>query len=230
MGIFGPGTREEYESGAPNGLQQWLMGGGAARGMKAGPATGAQQTAYAQGMLDRPAPMQNTAQSDQARQQQQTLADMLFRTAQGNAPGAGEMAVNRQIGQAEAAQTSQAQAARGANAALANRTAARNTAAIGVDGAGQAAQAQIVDQANAQQQLGGLLGGMRAGDINVAGANQNAQMQQQQVQLNALAHMLGVDVATLQQDLARRGVVMNDKGMLPSLLQLSGQALAAGAA
>ena len=71
---------------------------------------------------------------------------------------------------------------------------------------------------------------MRAGDINVAGANQNAQMQQQQVQLNALAHMLGVDVATLQQDLARRGVVMNDKGMLPSLLQLSGQAMAAGAA
>ena len=119
MGILGPGTREQYESGAPNGLQQWLMGGGAARGMKAGPASGAQQTQYAQGMLDRPAPMMDATQSNQARGQQQTLADMLFRTAQGTAPGAGEMAVNRQIGQAEASQTSQAQAARGANAALA---------------------------------------------------------------------------------------------------------------
>lgn len=229
MGILGPGSRADYESGGSNGLGQWLFGGGATRGMANGPATGAQQTQYAQGMLGRPAPMMNTAQSDQARQQQQTLADMLMRTAQGTTPGAGEMAVNRQVGQAEASQTSQAAAARGANAALANRTAARNTAAIGVDGAGQAAQAQITDQANAHAQLGGLLGGMRAGDINVAGANQNAQMDQQKIQLQALAAMLGVDVATLQQDLAKRQLAAGDKGMLPGLLQAGGSILAASA-
>lgn len=229
MGILGPGSRADYESGGSNGLGQWLFGGGATRGMASGPATGAFQQQYAQDMLGRPAPTMNTAQADQSRQQQQTLADMLMRTARGDAPGAGEMAVNRQIGQAQAAQTAQAAAARGANAALANRAAARQSAELGVNGAGQAAQAQITDQNAAQGQLGQLLGGMRAGDINVAGANQNAQMDQQKIQLQALAAMLGVDVAALQQDLVKRQIAAGDKGMFPGLLQAGGSILAASA-
>lgn len=211
------------------GAKDWLFGGGATRDMASGPATGAEQQQHARDMLGRPAPTMNTGQSDQVRGQQQTLADMLMRTASGATPGAGEMAVNRQVGQAEASQTSQAQAARGANAALAQRTAARNTAAIGVDGAGQAAIAGIQDQNAATGQLGGLLGGMRGADVQIAGANQQAQMDQQKIQLQALAAMLGVDVATLQQDLAKRGLIMQDKGMLPGLLQAGGSILAASA-
>ncbi len=230
---FGTVTREQYAQGARPGvgpaLGDWLFGGKDTRGIASGPATGAFQTQYAQGMLDRSAPMMDTTQSNQARGQQQNLADMLFRTASGTAPGAGEMAVNRQIGQAQAAQAAQAMAARGANAALANRTAARANADLGVNGAGQAAIAQTNDQTAAMGNLGQVLGGMRGQDVTVAGANQQAQMDQQKIQLAALAQMLGVDVATLQQDLAKRGLQMQDKGILPGLLQMGGSSAAASA-
>lgn len=232
MGMFSV-SREEYANGDRPGmgsaLGNWLFGGDATRGMKSAPQTADFQRQYTQEMTQRQAPMMDTMQSNQARGQQQTLADMLFRTASGTAPGAGEMAVNRQIGAAQAAQQAQAMQARGANAALANRTAARNTADIGVAGAGQAAIAQTNDQTAAMGNLGQVLGGMRGQDVAVAGANQQAQMDQQKIQLQALAQMLGVDVATLQQDLAKRGLAMQDKGILPSLLQMGGSIAAASA-
>lgn len=206
-----------------NDAKNWMFGGNATKGMASGPASGAYQTGYLKQFNDRAAPMMSTGQSDQVRAQQGQLAGMLFGQATGANPGAGEMAVNRQVGSAMAQQTAQAQMARGANSALAARNAARANADIGVNGAGQAAIAQMQDQTNAQNQLGGLLGGMRQQDIGIAGANQNAQMQQQQLQLGALAQMLGVDQATLQQDLAKRGLQMQDKGMLPGLLQAGGQ-------
>lgn len=215
-------------SGARDSVKTWLLGGKATEGMASGPASGAYQQGYLQNdFMNRTAPQMNAGQSDQTRGQQGQLAGMLFQQAQGNRPGAGEMAVNRQVGSAMAQQTSAAQMARGANAALAARNAARSTADIGVNGAGMAAQAQMQDQTNAQNQLGGLLGGMRSQDIGVAQGNQQAQMQQQQLQLQALAQMLNVDVATLQQDLAKRQLAAGDKGMLPGLLQMGGSALAA---
>lgn len=204
-------------------LGRYLVGGNATKDMATKPASADMQQNYLGGMLGRQAPMMDPTQSNQARAQQGQLAGMLTGIAQGNRAGAGEMAVNRQVGQAQAAQTAGASMARGANAALAARQAARMSADIGINGAGQAAIAQQNDQTNAMGQLGGLLSGMRQQDIGVAGANQAAQMQQQQIQLSALAQMLGVDQATLQQDLAKRQLAAQDKGILPSLLQAGGQ-------
>lgn len=209
-------------------MMDWLFGhDGSAitRGMPGTLPTGAEQRTGLRQLLGNQAPMLDQGQSNQVRQQQMGLADMLMRTAQGNQPGAGEMAVNRQAGQAQAAQMAQAQMARGAGAGLAARNAARNSAEIGVNAAGQAAQAQIADQANAQNQLNALLGTTRQQDIGIAGANQNAQMAQQNLQLNALAQMLGVDQAALQYELAKKQlqVANKDPGMLSSLLQAGGQ-------
>lgn len=204
-------------------LNNWLFGGNATKGMASGPATGAYQTDYLKNMLGRQTPMQNTGQSDQVRMQQDELAKRLGLVARGETPGAGEMAVNRQVGQATAAQTAQSLMARGAGAGMANRTAARNIADIGVSGAGQAAIAQMGDQASANAQLGQILGTTRAQDIGVAGANQAAEQDQQRMQLAALGQMLNVDVATLQQDLAKRGIDINDKGVLPGLLKTVGE-------
>ena len=211
-----------------------LFGGDATKGMSDGPASAAYQTDYLKGMLGRGAPTMDGSNlygmQDQSRGMQSELAQRLNLVSAGKAPGAGEMAVNRQIGQAQAAQAAQAATARGANAALANREAARQTANIGVSGAGQAAIAQLNDQTAASGQLAGLLGtqrsqdiGMRGQDIGVAQGNQQAQMQQQQIQLGALAQMLGVDQATLQAQLAKAQVAAGDKGIFPSLLQAGGQ-------
>jgi hypothetical protein len=208
----------------------WLFGGKATEGMPSGPASADYQRGYLQNdFMNRQAPSMNAGQSDQTRGQQGNLASMLFATANGNTPGAGEMAVQRGVNNAMAQQTSSAQMARGANSALAFRNAARASADIGVNGAGQAGIAQLNDKTAAQNQLAGLLGTMRGQDIGVAQGNQQAQMAQQQLQLSALAQMLGVDQAVLQQDLAKRQLQMQDKGMLPTLLQIGGQAAIAGA-
>lgn len=206
------------------GVKNWLFGGKATKGMASGPQTGDYQRGYLQNdFMKRQAPTLDATQSNGTRAQQNMLADMLFRQAQGQTPGAGELAVNRQVNAANAAQTSQAMMARGADSAMAARNAARMKAEIGVNGAGQAGIAQMQDQQAAQNQLGGLLGTQRGQDIQTAGANQQAQLAQQQLQLGALAQMLGVDQAALQQDLAKRGLAAQDKGMLGSLLQIGGQ-------
>lgn len=210
------------KASSPEG-KNFLFGGDATKGMQSGPATGDYQRSYLQqDFMKRGAPMMDAGQSNQTRGQQGQLADMLFKTATGQTPGAGEMAVQRGVNNAMAQQTSTAQMARGANAALAFRNAARTSADIGVNGAGQAAIAQLNDKTAAQNQLSGLLGTMRGQDIGVAQGNQTAQMNQQQLQLSALAQMLGVDQAALQQDLAKRGLQMQDRGMLPGLLQIGG--------
>lgn len=231
-------------------IKNWLVGGNATKGMPTGPQTGDYQRNFLQNdFMNRQAPQVggfagvNPGQANATAGQQGQLAQMLFKTASGQAPGPGEMAVQRGVNQAQAQQTSAAQMARGANAALAARNAARANADIGVNGAGQRAIAQMGDVNNAQGQLAGLLGTQRGQDlsqqgqmlvqrgqdIGVAQGNQQAQMQQQGLQLQGLAQMLGVDQAALQQDLARRGLKLQDKGYLPSLLQQGGTIAAAAA-
>lgn len=192
---------------------------------------------------------------DQARHGMLDVTNRLGGIASGQQAGAGELAVNRQLGQATAAQIAAARTARDSNAALAFRQAARNTADLGLVGAGQAAQAQMADQAAANQQLGGLYGQMRAGDIDFAGqnaqlgqqqmlqqgafqqqtnlANQGAHLTQQQMndaqQIAALGQMLGWDQARINAELARAGIVMGDKGILPGLLMAGGQMAAKAA-
>ena len=229
-GVAVQGGQKLWNEAADSGAKEWLLGGKATKGMPTGPQTGDYQRGYLQNdFMNRGAPTMNTGQSDQARGQQQQLAQMLFSQATGATQGAGEMAVQRQAGNAMANNTSAAQMSRGANAAMAGRNAMRANADLGVNAAGQAGIAQLQDQQSAQNQLGGLLGATRGQDIQTAGANQQAQLGQQQLQLSALAQMLGVDQAALQADLAKRGIQMQDKGMLPTLLQAGGQTVAAAA-
>lgn len=226
-------------AGAGSAVSGWLFGGNATKGMANGPQTADYQRGYLQNFANRQAPQMgvpSAGQSNATAGQQNQLAQMLFKTASGQAPGPGELAVQRGINQAQAAQTSQAQMARGADAMLAGRNAARNSVDIGVSGAGQRGIAQMQDVNNAQAGLAGLLGmqrsqdlSQRGQDIGVQQGNQQAQMQQQQLQLGALAQMLGVDTATLQQDLAKRNINLQDKGMFPTLLQIGGQIGAASA-
>lgn len=204
--------------------KDWFFGGAAGNNIPTKTQTGDYQRGYLQNdFMNRAAPTMNTGQSDQARGQQSQLASMLFQQATGQQQGAGELAVQRQANNAMAQQTSAAQMARGANAALAARNAARTKADIGVNAAGQAGIAQLQDQQSAQNQLSGLLGNMRGQDIQTAGANQQAQLAQQQLQLGGLAQMLGVDQAELEAAIAKANANSADKGMFGNLLQIGGQ-------
>lgn len=220
--------------GAIGGLYGLFGGGGDAPKVQQAPQTADYQRSYLQNMLSHGAPMMNTAQSDQARGQQSQLAAMLMQQATGQRQGAGELAVQRQTNNALAQQSSLAQQARGANAALALRNAARSSADIGTNAAGQASIAQLQDQASAQNQLAGLLGTQRSQDIQTAGANQQAQLGQQNIQLGALAQLLGVDQAALGQSNMQTSLDLAEKrrqdAQMASMMQAAGQAAATYAA
>ncbi len=124
---------------------------------------------------------------NQSRQGQMDVTNRLGAIASGQQRGAGEMAVNRQVGQATAGQLAAARSARGANAAMAYRNAARNQADLQLAGAAQARQAQMADQQGANQQLAGIYGQMRGQDIDYA--SQNAQLGQQANQANLSAQL-----------------------------------------
>lgn len=247
--------------------KDFLFGGSATKGIDTRPQHFDQATAQlgqiAQNAGQRAAPAARAAQlgpayqlsagpQDQARQGMLGVTNQLGSIAGGQTPGAGELAVNRQIGSATAAQMSAARAARGADSALAFRNAARNVADIGLAGAGQAAQAQMADQQAANAQLGQMFGAMRGQDIDFA--SQNAQLGQQamleqarmgqetalanlqaqlaqtgmndQQQIVALGQMLGWDQATIDAQLKRAAIAAGDKGVLPGLLQAGGTAAA----
>lgn len=189
---------------------------------------------------------------DQVRAQQQQTAGYLQSVMGGQQAGAGELAVNRQVGQATAAQQAAMHSARGANAALAARNAMRNTADIGLSGAGQAAQAQMGDQQMAVGQLSGLLGQTRGQDLDYAG--QNAQLaQQRMLQQGAFAQQAGLanqagqlqqmgmndaatqsylqglasmDQAQWERELAKRQVALGDRGSIGNIFNAGGQMLA----
>lgn len=232
-------------------VKNLLVGGDATKGIDSKPrqydAATQQLGEMASTAQGRAAPVFSAAQLDmgpqgQSRQGMMDVAGRLGGIANGMTPGAGELAVNRQLSAAQAAQNSAARMARGANSALVYRNAMRNQADMGLAGAGQAAAAQMQDQTAANQQLTSLYGTMRGQDIGVAGenaqltqqanmANQGAQLTQQQMndarQIQALGQQLGWDQARINAELAKAGIAMNDKGILPGLIQGGGQALAA---
>ena len=239
---------------AGNKLDSTLFGGDATKGISTKPqnydAATAQLGQIAGAAGGRAAPQAIGTQlaggpQDQSRQGMMDLTNRLGTVASGQQAGAGELAVNRQIGMANAAQVSAARNARGANAALAARNAARNQADIGLAGAGQAATAQLQDQQAANAQLGQTYGQMRQGDLEYA--SQNAQLGQQaalenmraqlaqtgmndQQQIAALGQQLGWDQARINAELQRAAIKAGDKGMLPGLIQAGAQAGAAFAA
>lgn len=164
--------------------------------------------------------------------------------AAGTQQGAGEMAVNAQVGRANAAQMAAARASRGANAALAFRNAQRNQADIGLAGAGQAGAARLQDQAAANQQLGGLFSNLYGQDAGVAAqnaqlaqaaqqANLQAALQQRQMndayQIQALGQMQGWSQQQINAYLAQlqqQQIDLNKPNLMGNLLQGGGALLA----
>lgn len=166
-------------------------------------------------------------QMDQSRGGLMGVANRLGAVASGQQAGAGELAVNRQFGQGASALQSAARSAHGANAALAYRNAMRATADMGLGAAGQAAQAQMQDQANANQQLGSIYGGMYGQDANVAA--QNAQLGQAAGAMNAQLGqqaMLQQGQFNQQTALANQGAALQQRSMNDAMqIQALGQQL-----
>ena len=108
--------------------------------------------------------------------QQQALAQALLAQSQGQGPSLAQMqlqdATNRNIKQNAGLISSQ----KGVNPALAARLIANQSAQAGQSLAGQSAQTRLMEQMQAQQQLGGLYG-------NLA----QQQLQQQQILQNAIS-------------------------------------------
>lgn len=169
---------------------------------------------------------------NQFRSREMALADRLSGIFTGAAPGAGEMAVQRQGDRALAQTIGNMRGARGGNAGMALQAGARTAANIGLDVAGAAAQAQAQDQQMAAGQLAGVLGQGRAQDVNVAG--QNAQLAQQMnlanlsVENQRIFEQAGLDqarsLADQQSKLATMG--MNDQASIAYLSQLYGVSVA----
>lgn len=182
------------------------------------------------GVNSRTAP-QATQQSAYAPMQMQQ-AQQLAGIASGQQKGAGELAAQRQVQNALAAQQAQARMARGGNAALAMREGARNAAGIGLSGAGMAQQAAMQDQTNAQGLLTQALGQGRGQDQQMQLANLDAQLKSRgmddQQRIAFLQQLTGMDAAQLQAQMAAYTAASQNKGLLGSLLSAGGQV--AGAA
>lgn len=227
-----------------HGAHNWFVGGDATKGINTqlGGYDQAQQQLGQIGSAQ--APTVQGAQLDprqlsQSRAGAYGVANRLGNIATGQQAGAGELAVNRQLGQATAQQTAAARMAHGANAALAYRNAQRNQADLGLQGAGMAAQAQMQDQAAANQQLGQMYGQLYGQDVAVAGqnanlgqqaslANQQAALQSRALQIQALGQQLGWSQAQIDEQLKRAGINAADKGILSGMLS-GGGAIAAAA-
>ncbi len=181
----------------------------------------------------RGAPQLNAGPQDQFRGMQIGQAGQLQNIASGHAQGAGELAAQRQVANAMAQQQAMARMARGGNALLAGRQAARNTAGIGLAGAGMAQQAALGDQTAAQGLLAQLTGQGRGQDLQLAG--QNAQLQSQQnamndqLYMNMLQQLTGMDAETLRAKLGLYQAQSQQQGILGPLLSGVGQGIAAGA-
>lgn len=164
-----------------------------------------------------PAAQIDTSQQGQFRNLQMDQANRLNAIASGNQMGAGEMATRRAAQQAYAQQVGQANMQRGGNAPGAGLAAARNQVTIAGNAAGQAQQAALSDQQNANAQLTGALNSGRNTDVGLAtsqaGLNQQTNLQKGQMQQAA-------NLANLDAQLRSTG--MNDQARIAYLQQLSG--------
>lgn len=165
--------------------------------------------------------------SDPFRAAQLQQLGQLQGVASGQQKGAGELAVERQMGNALAAQQAQARMARGGNAALAYRRAADQSAALGSTAAGLGQQAAMTDQMNAHGLLGQIGASGRAGDFSTANANAGYQ-QQAGLQNAGFQQQTGLTNAGFQQGanqynagLQQQGQQLNSQNYLGLLDRLS---------
>ena len=174
------------------------------------------------GMMGQGPAQLDPSQQAQFRAMQLAQAQQLQRIASGQAQGAGELAAQRQVQNAIAAQQAQARMARGMNSGLAMRNAANNAAGIGLAGAGQAQQAALQDQSNAMGQLTGALGSARGQDIGFAGQNAQFANDRYNNNLNSLTTLNGQQL-NAQQNAMQTAV--NQPGIAGGLLNAGGAVL-----
>jgi len=172
--------------------------------------------------------MGGLAQSDAARAQQQQAAGLMMARATGQAPSIATMQADRQMQQAQAAQSSMAASARGpAGLALAQQNAAGNVAAAqqGISGQAQIAAAQ--ERLAAEQAAMGAFSGIRGQDQS--GANTAFGAGAQYGGLGMQAGQLGLGYAGLanQINTTQLGARMQQQGMLAGSHQ-QGQSIGAG--
>lgn len=227
-----------------HGAHNWFVGGDASKRLNNTNVQGMEQAQQQlSGLSSAQAPtvqgyQLNADQMNQSRAGQMGVADRLGAVAGGQQAGAGEIAVNRQMGQAQANQIAMARSQRGANSAIAARNAARNSADMGLAGAGQAAQAQMSDQQAANAQLGQIYGSMYGQDAQVAAqnaqlnqqaalANQDAQLKSRALQIQALGEQRGWSQAQIDLELKRAGVEVADKGIVAGLFSGGGGMMSA---
>jgi hypothetical protein len=172
-------------------------------------------------MLGQHAAQVDPIQQAQFRQMQLQQAQQLQRIASGQAQGAGELAAQRQVQNALAAQQAMARMARGGNAGMAQLGAARNAANVGLAGAGLSQQAALQDQMNAQNALTGALGQGRGQDLSLAGQNAQLAGQQYGNNLGALTSLngqqLGAQTNAMNATLGQQGIaggLLNTAGTL----------------
>ncbi len=196
--------------------------------------SGQVEMGFQQGMAgidNRAAPQLDPSQQAAFRAMQLQQAQQLQRVASGQQQGAGELAVQRQVANAQAAQQAQAMMARGGqNAGLAMRNAATQQAGIGLAGAGQSQQAALSDQQMAQGQLTGALGQGRQGDIGMAGQNANLLQQQygmnDQARLGYLNNLSQMGTGELNAGASNFGSAQQTKGIAGSVLEAGGGLMA----
>lgn len=226
-----------------HGAHNWFVGGDATKGIdaKLGGYDQAQQQLGQLGGSQAPqvyGQQLDPSQMAQSRAGAYGVANRLGGVASGQQMGAGEIALNRQLGQGTAQQMAAARMAHGANAALAYRNAQRNNADMRLQGAGMAAQARMQDQTAANQQLGQMYGQLYGQDAAIAGqnanlgqqaalANQQAALQNRALQIQALGQQLGWSQAQIDEQLKRGALEASDKGILSGLFSSGGGVAAA---
>lgn len=171
--------------------------------------------------------------ADPFRQAQLGQLSQLQGIASGQQQGAGELAAQRQIQQAIAAQQAQARMARGGGAGpMAYRNAANQSAALGLSGVGMGQQAAMQDQMQAHGLLNQVGSQGRAGDFSTANANAGYQQGNQQNNasnylnlMNQLGNMNGNELNAANA--TAREANKNSSSLLGGIVQQAGQAGAA---
>lgn len=147
--------------------------------------------------------------------------------ASGQQQTAGELAAMRAAQQAGAQQQAMARMARGGDAVLAQRTAANQTAGIASNAAGQAQRSALEGQMQAHGLMSQVAGQARGQDMQIQLANMDARLKQmgmddQQRQFY-LQQLSGMDMNSMNQQMASYNQAAANPGMLGSLLSAGGQ-------
>lgn len=156
------------------------------------------------------APGMDTSQEAQFRAGQVGLAQNLADVINGKTPSVAQMQMQQAFQQQQAQQLGMAAAmGRGGNQALAMRAAMNNTGNLGAQQASASAIQRAQEQAAARGQMGDVLNSGRAGDIGIAGANQQSQIGTRGQNIQQTQNQAGNVLAANQNEQTGYGTAFN---------------------